>query len=91
MMATVRDYVERVEGVCGAETDVIVTIKSEKLDATTACIFKRSIIKKSVSGVRYELEFQGLTFRLFRNGRLVFRGVKNRKELNRILAALLLA
>jgi hypothetical protein len=90
-MPTVKDYVERVEGICGAETDVIVMVKAEKLEAATASVLKRCVVKKSVLGVRYELEFEGLTFRFFSSGRLVFRGVKNRKELNRILAALLLA
>jgi hypothetical protein len=78
------------EGICGAESDVIVTLKSERNDAAMANIFKRSLVKKSVSCYMFELDYQGVTFRCFRNGRIVFRGLKNRKQLNKLLAALLL-
>jgi ribonuclease HIII len=89
-MPSVKDYVERIEGVCGAETDVIVTLRGEKKNTAIANIIKRSVVKKSVSDFMFEFEFQDVTFRLFSSGRAVFRGVKNRKELNRILAKLLL-
>jgi hypothetical protein len=89
-MPTVEDYVAKVEGICGGETDVIVILKPEKKDDTIAKITKHCVVKKSVSGFMVELEFEGLTFRLFRSGRVVFRGIKNKKELNRLLTALLL-
>lgn len=89
-MQTIKDYIAKIEGICGGGKDVIVTFKSEKKDATVTSILKRTAVKKSVSGYMFELEFQGVTFRLFSSGRAVFRGVKNEKELNRILAALLL-
>jgi hypothetical protein len=89
-MPTIKDYIATIEGICGAETDVIVTLRSEEKDTAITNIIKRSILKKSVSGFMFELEFQYVTFRLFSSGRAVFRNIKNKKELNRILAALLL-
>jgi hypothetical protein len=89
-MPTIEDYIATIEGICGAEKDVIVTLRSEEKKIAITNIIKRSIVKKSVSGFMFELEFQDVTFRLFSSGRAVFRSIKNRKELNRILAALLL-
>jgi hypothetical protein len=89
-MPTLKDYIATIEGICGAEKDVIVTFKCEEKDIAVTNIIKRSVVKKSVSGVMFELEFQDVTFRLFSSGRAVFRSVKNKKELNRILVALLL-
>jgi hypothetical protein len=89
-MPTIKDYIATIQGICGAETEVIVTLRCEKKDIALTNIIKRSIVKKSVSGFMFELEFQDVTFRLFRSGRAVFRSIKDRKELNRILAALLL-
>jgi hypothetical protein len=88
-MSTVSDYVATIEGICGAETDVIVTFKGDKKDIALNNIIKHCSVKKSVSGFMFELEFQNVTFRLFRSGRAVFRGIKDKKELNRILSALL--
>jgi hypothetical protein len=88
-MPTIKDYVAKVEGICGGETDVIVILKPEKKDTAIASIIKHCIIKKSVSGFLFELEFEGVTFRVFRTGRVVFRSIKNKKELNRLLMALL--
>jgi hypothetical protein len=89
-MPTIKDYVATIEGICGAEKDVIITFRLEEKDVAIANIIKRSTVKKSVSGFMLELEFQCMTFRLFRSGRTVFRSVKDRKMLNKILAALLL-
>ncbi len=89
-MPNIKDYIAKIEGICGAESEVVVTLRCEETTIAITRIIKRCIVKKSVSGVMFELEFQGVTFRLFRSGRAVFRGIKNRKELNRILKALLL-
>ena len=90
MMPTVQDYVARIEGTCGAEKDVIVTFKYEKKNEAIANIMKHTTLKNSLSGIIFELEFQGITFRLYSSGKAIFRSVKNREELNSLLAALLL-
>ncbi len=89
-MTTVEDYVARVEGTCGAEKDVIVTFKYEKKDEAIANILKRATLKNNLPGIIFELTFEGISFRVYSSGKAIFRSIKNREELNRILAALLL-
>ena len=45
-MSTVTDYVSRIEGTCGAESDVIVNFKYEKKDEVIANYPKKSHNKK---------------------------------------------
>ena len=89
-MSTVEDYVSRIEGTCGAEKDVIVNFKYEKKDEAVANILKKATIKRNISGIIFELTFQEYSFRLYPSGKAIFRSIKNREELNSILAALLL-
>ncbi len=89
-MATLEDYVARIEGTCGEEKDVIVVFKYDKKDEAMANVMKRAQLKNSIAGIIFELTFQGLSFRLYSSGKAIFRSIKNREELNRILGELLL-
>ncbi len=89
-MATLDDYVLRVEGTCGAEKDVIVTFKHEKAQEAIANILKRATLKNNLQGIIFELTFETISFRVYGSGKAIFRSVKNRQELDRILSALLL-
>jgi hypothetical protein len=89
-LASVKDFVASVGGICGAETEVIVNLKPESKDDAIAAIKKRCVIKKSTGSFMFELEFGEVTFRLFMSGKLIFRGVRNRMDLDRLLVALLL-
>jgi TATA-box binding protein (TBP) (component of TFIID and TFIIIB) len=89
-MTTIDDYVSRVEGTCGAEKDVIVVFKYEKKDEAIANILKRATVKNKIAGIILELTFQGQSFRVYSSGKAIFRSIKNREELNSILASLLL-
>ena len=89
-MSTVEDYVARIEGTCGAEKDVIVVFKYEKKDEAIARILKKAQLKNSLSGIIFELTFQDVSFRVYSSGKAIFRSIKNKEELNSLLAALLL-
>ena len=89
-MATVDDYVARIEGACGAEKDVIVIFKYENKDEALANIFKRAELKNSVAGIIHEMTFKNYTFRVYSSGKAIFRSIKNKQELYEILAELLL-
>jgi ribonuclease HIII len=89
-MATIDDYVSRIEGTCGAESDVIVVLKYEKKDEAIANILKKAKLKNTIAGIIFELSFQDMSFRLYSSGKAIFRGVKNKQELNELLAKLLL-
>jgi len=89
-MSTVADYVARIEGTCGAESDVIVVFKYEKKDEAIANILKKAQIKNKIAGIIFELTFEGMSFRLYTSGKAIFRGVKNRQELIDFLVRLLI-
>jgi hypothetical protein len=89
-MPSINTYVARVEGICGGEGDIVVSLKTERKEVVIVCILKRCKIRKSHSTFMFELEWTGVVFRLFSNGRIVFRGIKNKRELNKILYALLI-
>ena len=89
-MATVDGYVSRIDGTCGKEKDVIVTFKYEKRDEAIKTILGRASLKKSLAGIIFELEFKNHSFRLYSSGKIIFRGLESKSELNAILSALLL-
>ena len=89
-MVTVEEYVARIEGTCGEEKDTIVIFKYDKKDEAIAKILKKARIVKSLSGIVFELTFQNISFRVYSTGKAIFRSVKNKDELNMILAGLLL-
>jgi len=88
-MVAIEDYVARIEGTCGEEKDVIVIFKYDKKDDAIAKILKKAKVEKSISGIIFELTFNGISFRIYANGKAIFRGVKNKDELNKTLANLL--
>ncbi len=57
-MATVEDYVSRIEGTCGEEKDVIVVFKYDKKDEAMAHILKKAQLKNTIAGIIFELTFQ---------------------------------
>ena len=89
-MATVEDYVARIEETCGEDKGAVVTLKYDKKDEAIAKILKKAKLKKSLSGIIFELEFQGISFRMFSSGKAIFKGVKNKEALQGLLTALLL-
>jgi hypothetical protein len=89
-LATIEDYVARVEGTCGAEKDVIVFFKYDKKDEVIAQVLRKAQVKNKIAGIIFELTFQDTSFRLYTSGKAIFRSVKNRQELNNLLECLLL-
>ncbi len=89
-MATVEDYVARIEETCGEDKGAVVTLKYDKKDEAIGKILKKAKLKKSFSGIIFELDFQGISFRMFSSGKAIFKGVKNKEALHKLLATLLL-
>ena len=88
-MGIVEDYVARTEGTCGKEKDVIVIFKYEKKDEAINKILKRAKVEKSLASIVFELTFKNFSFRLYQSGKAIFRGLKNKDELNAVLSELL--
>ncbi len=89
-MAGVEDYVARVEGTCGEEKDVIVTFKYDKKDEAIEKVLKKAKTERSISNVIFELRFKSFSFRLYGSGKVIFRSMKDREQLNTLLSDLLL-
>ena len=89
-MVSVEDYVARIEGTCGEEKDVIVVFKYDKKDEAIANILKKAKLKNTIAGIIFELTFQDISFRLYTSGKAIFRSIKNKEELNKLFASLLL-
>ncbi|MEM2968646.1 MAG: hypothetical protein QXP44_01610 [Candidatus Bathyarchaeia archaeon] len=89
-MPTVEDYVARIEETCGEEKSAIVTLKYNKKDEALAKIRGKAQLKSSLSGIIFEFAFRDVTFRAFPSGKIIFKGIKNKEQLQEILAALLL-
>lgn len=89
-MASLDDYVARVEGTCGKEKDVIVMFKYGKKDEAVQKILRKATVKKSIAGIVFELAFKNYSFRLYGSGKAIVRGLENKEELNALLSALLL-
>jgi hypothetical protein len=89
-MPTVDDYVARIEGTCGAEKDLIVIFKYDKQNEAIDRILKKAQLKNSLAGIIFELVFHDVSFRVYKSGKAIFRSIKNREQLNEILAGLLL-
>jgi TATA-box binding protein (TBP) (component of TFIID and TFIIIB) len=89
-MSTVTDYVARIEGTCGAESDVIVVFRYERKDEAIANIMKKATLKNKIAGIIFELTYKDLSFRLYSSGKAIFRGIKSKTELMELLAEILL-
>ena len=89
-MVAIEDYVARIEETCGEDKGAVVTLKYDKKSEAIDKILKKAKLKKSLSGIIFELEFQGISFRMFSSGKAIFKGVKNKEALQDLLVALLL-
>jgi TATA-box binding protein (TBP) (component of TFIID and TFIIIB) len=89
-MPAVEDYVARIEETCGEEKGAVVTFKYNKKDEAIAKIMKKAKLKNSLSGIIFDLTFQGVSFRMFSSGKAIFKGVKNKEAIHDLLATLLL-
>lgn len=89
-MSTVDDYVARIEGTCGEEKDTIVVFKYDKKDEAIKRILARAQLKNTIAGIIMELTFNEVSFRLYTSGKAIFRSIKNKEALYKLLGELLL-
>jgi TATA-box binding protein (TBP) (component of TFIID and TFIIIB) len=88
-MPAIEDYVAQIEETCGEEKGAVVTFKYNKKGEAIAKIMKKAELKNSLSGIIFDLTFQGVSFRMFSSGKAIFKGVKNKEALSDFLAELL--
>lgn len=85
------DYVGRIEEACGASKtkDYIVILKHGRKEDALKKILEKSKILSEIRGVAMKASFMGKEFTVFMNGRLMFKSLKDREELDLVLKALL--
>ncbi len=88
-MSAVADYVSRIEGTCGADSDVIVNFRFSKKDEIIAKILKKAQLKNTLAGIIFELTYEGVSFRLYASGKAIFRGFRTKTDLMDFLVKLL--
>ncbi|MBE0519889.1 hypothetical protein IBX35_02465 [Candidatus Bathyarchaeota archaeon] len=89
-MSTVEDYVARIEETCGEEKQFVVIFKYDLRNQAIAKILKKAKVEKSFSRITFDLTFENVSFRLYGTGKAIFRNLKNKEELEKVLADLLL-
>ena len=89
-MSTVEDYVARIEETCGEEKNYVVIFKYDLKNQAIAKILKKAKVEKSISRIIFDLTFENVSFRLYGTGKAIFRNLKDREELQKVLADLLL-
>jgi len=53
-------------------------------------ILERAEIKRSLAGIIYELSYQGKSFRLFSSGKVIFKKIKKKETISKVLEELIL-
>ena len=89
-MSKLEEYVARIEETCGEEKSAIVTFKYSKKTEVIKKILERAEIKKSLAGIIYELSYQGRPFRLLSSGKVIFKNLKEKELVSKVLKELLL-
>jgi ribonuclease HIII len=90
MSTAVADYITRIEGTCGAGSDIIVVIKFDKKDQALEKILKNATLKNQIAGLIYDFMYEEYSFRFYASGKIIFRDIENKQTLNRLLDGLLL-
>jgi len=88
-MSTVEDYVARIEETCGEEKQFVVIFKYNLKNQAIAKILNKAKVQKSISRIIFELTFGEVSFRLYGTGKAIFRNLKAKEELRKVLADLL--
>jgi hypothetical protein len=88
-MLTVDDYVARIEGTCGAGSDIVVVLKFDKKDEVFEKILKKATLRNKIAGMIYDLSFEEYSFRFYTGGKIIFRNIKDKQMLNELLTTLL--
>jgi hypothetical protein len=89
-MSTVEEYVARIEETCGEERQFVVIFKYNLKNQAIAKILKKAKVEKSISRIIFDLTFENASFRLYGTGKAIFRNLKDKEELWKVLADLLL-
>ena len=83
------EYVSRIEEACGEQKDFIVILKYAKRKEAMKRILEKCEIGSTLSGVLTKGRYKDKELSVFRTGKLILKGLKERKEAEEILQELL--
>ncbi len=87
--AIIDAYISRIEEACGAEKDYIIHFKYDKREEAIAKILKKATMQKTVTKIIFDLTYKETQIHLYATGKAIFKKVKDKNQLNRILTELL--
>jgi len=82
-------YVARIEEACGENKDFIVVLKYDLLNEAINKILKKATLINSISNIIFDLKFQNTSLRLYRNGKIIIKKLRNKEEAKMLLENLL--
>ena len=83
------EYVSRIEEACGGEKDFVVILKYAKKDEAMKKILEKCAIKQTLSGVLIKGVYKDKEVSVFRTGKVIIKGLKERKEAEQMVEELL--
>lgn len=83
------EYVSRIEEACGEERDFIVILKYAKREEAMRKILEKCTVERTLSRVLTKGRYKGKEVSIFRTGKLILKGFKERKEAEEILEEML--
>ena len=83
------EYVSRIEEACGGEKDFVVILKYAKKDEAMKKILEKCAVKQTLSGVLIKGTYKDKEISVFRTGKVIIKGLKEKTEAEQIMEELL--
>jgi len=83
------EYVSRIEEACGEGRDFIVILKYAKREEAIRKILEKCNVERTLSGVLTNCRYKDKEVSVFRTGKLILKGLTERREAEKILEELL--
>ncbi len=83
------EYVSRIEEACGVEKDFIVMLKYAKKDEAMKKILEKCAVKQTLSGVLITGTYKDKEISVFRTGKVIIKGLKEKEEAEQLIQELL--
>jgi len=84
-----KNYIYRIEKLCGAEKEYMVTFRYDKRKEAIKMILDKAVLKGVKSMFINRVEYKGKEITLFTSGKAIIKNVSNDEELENLLEDLL--
>ena len=83
------EYVSRIEEACGGEKDFVVILKYGKKDEAMKKILEKCTVTQTLSGVMIKGTYKDKEISVFRTGKVIIKGLKEKNEAEQMVQELL--